>query len=174
MHAALPWQVALALDRPVELTVLAVSGATVADVRDEQASQVPEGSDLVVIDVGSNDVTHLTRAADFRARYIDVLDALPAGTPVVVLGVPDMGSITRLPQPLRFIAGVRGGTLDREVARLARERDLPYVDIAGETGPAFRRDPGRYFAADAYHPNDAGYGLWADAVVPVLRRAVDR
>jgi acyl-CoA thioesterase I len=172
VDGALPRQVATALDRPVDLTVLAVSGATVGDVRADQVDQVPADSDLVVIDIGSNDVTHLTRAGDFRSRYEAVLDRLPEGAAVVLLGVPDMGSPPRLPQPLRFIAGVRGGTLDREVATLARDRGHGYVDIAGETGPAFRDHSGRYFADDGYHPSDAGYGLWADATVPVVQRAL--
>jgi lysophospholipase L1-like esterase len=169
---ALPRQVATALDRPVELTVLAVSGATVSDVRDEQVARVPAGTDLVVVDVGSNDVTHLTRSGDFRDRYEAVLARLPGSAAVVLLGVPDMGSVTRLAQPLRFVAGVRGGTLDRVVAEVARDRDLLYVDIAGETGPSFRADPGRYLAADRYHPSDAGYRLWADATIPLVRRAL--
>ena len=172
VDAALPRQVAAALDRPIELTVLAVSGATVADVRDDQVGRVPAGTDLVVVDVGSNDVVQLTRAGDFRDRYEAVLARLPDTAEAVLLGVPDMGSPTRLPQPLRFIAGVRGGTLDREVAALAGDRGLEYVDIAGRTGPAFRRDPDRYLAADRYHPSDAGYGLWAEATLPAVRRAL--
>lgn len=161
-------RVSAALDRPVDLSVLAESGARVGDVAADQAGRVAPGVDLVVITVGSNDVTHLTRAATFHAAYRRLLDRLPDGAEVVLLGVPDMGSVPRLAQPLRTVAGVRGGTLDAVVADLARDRGLGYVDIAGETGPAFRRHPSRYFAADRYHPDDDGYRLWADAVVPVV------
>lgn len=166
-------RVSARLDRPVDLTVLAVSGARVGGVADEQAPRVAAGVDLVVITVGSNDVTHLTRVGTFRSRYRRLLDRLPDGAQVVLLGVPDMGSVPRLAQPLRAVAGVRGGTLDAEVADLARDRGHGYVDIAGETGPAFRRHPGRYFAADRYHPDDDGYRLWADAVVPVVEEELD-
>jgi lysophospholipase L1-like esterase len=171
--AALPRQVARALDRPVDLTVLAVSGATVADVADHQVGEVPKDAGLVIVVVGSNDVVHLTRVGDFRRRYEEVLDHLPAGVPTVVLGLPDMGAPIRLAQPLRLIAGERAGTLDREVRDLAQQRGLGYVDIAGRTGPRFRREPGRYFAKDLYHPSDEGYALWADAVVPAARRALE-
>jgi lysophospholipase L1-like esterase len=170
--AALPRQVAAALGRPVDLTVLAVSGATVSDVHDQQVGDVPKDADLVVIDVGCNDVTHLTKVGDFRRRYEAVLDRLPDDVATVVLGLPDLGAPLRLAQPLRLIAGERAGTLDREVTDLAQRRGLRYVDIAGRTGPAFRRDPGRFFSADLYHPSDEGYGLWADAVVPAIRRAL--
>ena len=173
--AALPRQVAARLDRPVHLTVRAVSGARVADVRDEQVPELgpaAERADVVVISVGANDVVHLTRRGDFARRYRELLDGLPDDVPLVLLGVPDFGSVTRFAQPLRFIAGVRGGTLDAVISDVARERQAGYVDIAGETGPAFRDDPGRLFAADRYHPSDAGYGLWADAVAPVVEEVV--
>ena len=170
---ALPRQVAARLGRPVDLTVLAVSGHRVADVRDDQVPDVPADTEVVVISVGVNDVVHLTREGDFAGRYREVLDALP-DVPVALLGVPDVGSVTRFAQPLRFIAGVRGGTLDAVIDDLARDRDLGYVDLAGETGPAFRDDPGRYFSADHYHPSDDGYALWADAVVPVVEEELGR
>ena len=83
----------------------------------------------------------------------------------MLLGVPDLGAPTRLPQPLRALAGWRGRALDSDVRHLAAGRHALYVAIAGRTGPAFRRHPDRYFAADHYHPDDAGYQLWADAVV---------
>ena len=47
-------------------------------------------------------------------------------------------------------------------------RGAVYVDIFAHTSSAFRHHPGRYFAKDHYHPNDAGYGLWATAVAPAV------
>ena len=126
--------------------------------------------DLVLISVGANDTIHFTGRGDFRHGYERLVRALPPGVPVVLLGVPDMGAIARFAQPLRAMAGRRGRGLDAEVRRVAAVTGAVYADIAGPTGPAFRRDPRRYFAADDFHPSDAGYGLWADAVLRVLRR----
>ena len=169
--AALPRRVAAGLGRPVDLSVLAVSGATVADLVAEQAPRVAAlRPELVLVSVGANDTTHLTPASGFRRRYERLLASLPQAADVVLLGVPDMGSITRFAQPLRAIAGWRGERLDREVAAVARRAGAAYVDIAGATGPAFRRDPGRYFAADRFHPSEAGYALWAEAVLEVLEQ----
>jgi len=153
------------------LTVLAVSGARAADVLADQVPLVAGSHpDLVLISVGANDTIHLTGAGDFRHRYEQLVRALPPGVPVVLLGVPDMGAIARFAQPLRAMAGRRGRHLDAEVRRVAVDTGAVYADIAGPTGPSFRRDPGRYFAADDFHPSDAGYGLWAEAVLRVLRR----
>lgn len=167
IDAALPRLVAADLGRPVELTVLAVSGDRVADVVDEQVARVAE-ADLVLVSVGANDVTHLTSRDDLRRSYLEVLEGLPDGAAVVLLGVPDFGGVPRLAQPLRAVVAFRGRQLDAVVEGVAADAGAAYVDIAGETGPAFRRDPGRYFAADDYHPSDAGYRLWADAVAEVL------
>ncbi len=167
---ALPRQVAARLGRPVQLTVLAISGAQVEDVVEKQLPRVASlDPDVVVLSVGANDVVHLASKDSFTRRYRRLLDEL-GSTPVIALGVPDMGAAPRFAQPLRAIAGWRGRVLDgrirHEVARRDRTR---YVDIAGRTGPAMRRDPDRYFAPDRYHPNGAGYGLWADAVSDVAR-----
>ena len=162
--------------RPVEVSVLATSGAQVADVRDRQVPRLMEDGaprpDVVFISVGANDTTHLIGTDRFGATYADVLDRLaplmaPAGR-VVLLGVPAMGTIPRFLEPLRTLAGVRGERLDDEVAAHATERGLTYVDIAGETGAAFSESPDTTYAADDYHPSDAGYALWADAVVDAL------
>jgi lysophospholipase L1-like esterase len=168
---ALPSQVADGLAAPsASVTDLAVSGARVADVL---ADQVPKVAglqpDLVLISVGANDTIHLTGRGAFRHTYEELLRALPPGVRVVLLGVPDMGAIPRFAQPLRAVAGWRGRNLDAEVRRVAADAGAIYADIAGPTGPPFRRHPDRYFAADDFHPSDAGYGLWADAVLKVLR-----
>lgn len=169
---ALPVRVSAALDRPVDLTVLARSGATVGDVVERQLPRVAGlDPDVVFVSVGANDVTHLTSRGDFDQRYRRLLAGLPDSADVVLLGVPDMGAIPRLAQPLRAIAGFRGRQLDEVVREVAADTGNAYVDIAGETGPAFRRDPQRFFAADRYHPSGAGYELWADAVLEVVRRS---
>lgn len=163
----LPEQTANLLGRPIRLTNLAHPGDTVADVVRTQLPRLAGLNPTVVfISVGANDSTHLVSRAQFRRDYARMLAGLPSGVQrVVLLGVPDMGAPPRLPQPLRAVAGWRARALDLDVRHLAATTPrATYVDIAGKTGPAFRRDPDRYFAADHFHPNDAGYGLWARAV----------
>lgn len=166
--ATLPRLVSIGLGRKVDLTVLAVSGARVADVvRDQAARAAALDPDIVVVDVGANDVTHLTRRRAFREDYSRLMTFGRAR--VIALGVPDMGAPPRLAQPLRGVTGWWGRRLDRAVRQeVAAQPGVTYVDIAGPTGPRFRSDPDRYFAADGFHPSDAGYRLWADAVLASL------
>ncbi|HET9442366.1 MAG TPA: SGNH/GDSL hydrolase family protein [Acidimicrobiales bacterium] len=156
--------------RGERVVMLARSGATAADVLADQVGQPAVGeADVIYVSLGANDVTHLTGAGAFADRYARLLERLPPGVPVVVLGLPDMGSPPRLLQPLRALAGWRGRRLDRAVQRLAADRPgTVHVGIAAHTGPAFRHRPGRYFSADRYHPGPAGYALWADAVLEAV------
>ncbi len=164
----LPHQVASRLGRPVSLTVLARSGARIEDVVREQLPKVASlRPEVLVVSVGANDAVHLTGAESYSDRWHQLVP--PADAVLVALGIPDMGSPPRLPQPLRALVGWRARRLNRSGApRMASDGLATYVDIAGRTGPAFRRDPDRYFAADRYHPSDAGYRLWADAVLENL------
>ncbi len=84
-----------------------------------------------------------------------------------------MGSPTRLAQPLRAIVGLRSRRLDRESQASAASHDARYVDLFKATTKPFRASPSKYFAADEYHPSDAGYALWADAIAPAVLRAAD-
>ena len=167
---SLPEQAAAALGRPVRLTVLAHSGDRVADVLNRQVPRVAQAHPTVVfVSVGANDVTHLTSRGGFRRDYARMVSRLPGGARLVLLGVPDMGAPPRLPQSLRALAGWRGRSLDDDIRGVAfRTARATYVDIGGRTGPSFRSHPTRYFAPDRFHPNDAGYGLWARAVADVV------
>lgn len=162
-------QVAQRLGRPVDVRVLARSGDRIAQVVADQLPRLPADSEVVFISVGANDATHLSRAGTFSSSYVKLLAGMPARACIVLLGVPDLGSPPRLAQPLRAVAGWKGRSLDRRVRRLARRPGAVYVDIAGATGPSFRRDRS-LFARDSYHPNDEGYRRWAEAVISVLGR----
>lgn len=175
----LPMQVARLLGEPVRLTDLGHSGDRVANVLYDQLPRVAGYRPATVfISIGANDVTHITHRREFRRDYRAVIAGLPADVEtVVILGIPDMGTSPRIPQPLLGIAGWRGRAMGADVRNLAaRTPKAVYVDIAGRTSTSFREDPMRYFASDLYHPNDAGYGLWAKAVADTLseRRSAPR
>jgi lysophospholipase L1-like esterase len=162
---SLPWLVASSRPGPEQLRVLAVSGARAGDVIDDQLPRLADlDPDRIYLSVGNNDAIHLTGKGRFRDQMRTILEALP-DVPVVVLGPGDLGSPTRLAQPLRALAGWSGRRLGRVVEAEARRAGALFVDIGAETGPTIRTDPDRYLAADLYHPSPAGYRLWADAIL---------
>ncbi|HEU5083088.1 MAG TPA: SGNH/GDSL hydrolase family protein [Acidimicrobiales bacterium] len=179
------WRVARDLtDGPVSLTVLGRSGDQVHEVLDHQLPQLADvlrpGRDLVVlVSIGANDVTALTRRPTFQDRYRTMVERIrevleghgAPDAPVVLVGVPALGTAPRLLPPLRQLAGARASQLDDVIADVARDVGAHHVDLAARTGPVFASDPARYFAGDDYHPSSAGHAVWADAVVASIRDA---
>jgi lysophospholipase L1-like esterase len=178
---SMAWRVAEGLtDGPVVLTVLGRSGDQVHEVLDEQLPELPEvlipGADhLVLVSIGANDVTALTRRPTFEGRYLQMVDEIEAvldgaavSARIVLVGIPDIGTAPRLLPPLRQVAGFRAAQLDDEIATVARRRGVHHVELADRTSSTFSSDPDRYFSADEYHPSSDGHGVWADAVLASL------
>lgn len=168
-EGTIPVQVARLLGRPVQILDLAVSGARVKDVLEDQVGPALDAfrPEIVIISVGANDSVHMTPRGTFRDRYRDVVRRLPDAARVVLLGVPDLGSPPRLLQPLRAIAGFRGRQLDQDVGNLAADVGAAYAEI-DTLGPKFRSNDGDFFSADEYHPSDAGYALWSQLVAQAI------
>jgi len=159
--------------RRVHLTGLGVSGARVEDVLAEQAPAVGALSpDLVFVGIGANDTLHLTPLRDVSADMGRVLDLLlESGATVVVAGAPDMRA-EAFWEPLRSITGWRGRRVAEAIEAEARSRGVPVVPLAERTGGFFGADPEEHYSADLFHPGPGGYERWADAIYPVLERAL--
>lgn len=153
---------AAAAHRPVQLHVLSVSGARVADVVNQQLARVAGlAPDMVLLVVGGNDVVHLTRRGAARRDLRSLIRACSAtGASVVVAGVPAMGTTRRVAEPLRSLIRLVEHRLDRVWREETSAADAVRVELARETGPAFAAD-GTLFSGDLFHPSDKGYALWA-------------
>jgi lysophospholipase L1-like esterase len=171
--AALPRVVAAALGRPVRVEVFALAGARVAGALTEQLpllEALASPPEVVVVEVGANDVTHLTGLEEFRGDYERLLAGVIGlgARHVVALGIPAFHTTPRFLQPLRAIVGWRARRLDEQIREAAELAGAAYVDIAGSTAGEFGEEPDLYYAEDDFHPSDAGYRLWADAVLAAL------
>lgn len=149
---------------PVRVVNLSVTGATTAELVQEQlpalrqtladldADGVPLG--LVTLCIGSNDAGSTT-PEQYREDLATVLDALPPGS--YVTDVPDFNGGPRLESAAALAAVAR-----EEVA--ARD-DLVLVELERFTADLSLTD----YAADYFHPSDAGYERYAAA----FRAAID-
>jgi lysophospholipase L1-like esterase len=157
--------------RAVTWRNLAVSGATWGDVREKQlAAAARVRADVVLVSAGANDVTAGRSGGAVREDVAAVVAGLRAGNPgvrVLLTGVPDMGSVPRLPQPLRWLAGERARSLNGAVREVGARLGVRVVPILERTGPVFRRDPG-LFSVDRFHPDARGYGVWNAVIAEAL------
>jgi lysophospholipase L1-like esterase len=154
---------------------LAAGGARGRDVREGQVDAAVEwGPDVAVVSVGANDALRRIRLAGLARDLRVIVERLRAGGATVVLaGVGDVGTAPVLPFPLRALMRERSRMADRVHARVAAAHDgVLKVPVAEETNETFRRRRSDLFCADLFHPNRNGHAVWADAALPVLRRAI--
>ncbi len=162
-------QVAAALgnsfDRPVEVWNFSVSGAIASEVLDQQVPKLeamPFEPDLVIVEVGANDVTQPRRvsAGDYLAAMEQILRRLPAGS-----FVADPPSFARVPYFARrarqFTDAVR--PLISQYGHIL----LPLFDSTKRAGLS----SAKYLAPDFFHPNDRGYVAWAESFIARITEA---
>ncbi len=135
---------------PWRVVNLSRSGARTREVVDVQlpvARELP--FQLLTAVVGGNDALR-SKEPVWRRDAVDLCAALPRGA---------------------VVSTVARGVFERKTRRVnaviraeAAERGLRVADLWEHTGPPYR---GLYF--DGFHPNDAGYRQWTEAVWSALR-----
>lgn len=161
--------------RPVRLRSYAAVGARSEHLAGQVDDALTGGhTDVVVMMIGANDVTHRTKPA-IAVRYLDqqVRRLRTTGAGVVVGTCPDLGTIEPIARPLRWVA--------RRLSRaLAAAQTIAVVEAGGRSvslgdllGPEFARAPHEMFSADRFHPSATGYASAGAAILPALCAAFD-
>ncbi len=161
----------LALRPGSRIDTVAIGGATVADVLRLQVPRLAVARyDIVIVCAGGNDVVHGTPGEQFRRTYRALLSRVAATAPgaaVICCGVPDVSvsPIFSAEQEIVRDAALRDNAAVRE---LAAARGAAFVDLFAVSRAT--RDPAHFLGHDRFHPSDAGYGVLANALTPVLVR----
>jgi lysophospholipase L1-like esterase len=161
------------LERPVDISMLAVPGARVAHVLDEQLPLLDHSTDIVVLCVGANDVAGGTSRRRYAAALDEVLTRL-APIPTVVLTLPDITMADRIGQPLRTLAGARARLFEWTRAEVAAAHaHVSSVDIASRPAGLSRRAGRTMLCADRFHPGPLGYRVWAERIATVCHALLE-
>lgn len=169
---ALPAQLAAALTRNTSgafrWRALGSNGHRLQDVllALQQVQFLDEKPDLIVINVGVNDVSKLTSLTRWQLQLTTLVSEVKQkfAVPLVLLGLPPMHVFPLLPQPLRFALGIRARMLDHSLRRIAGL--LPDVFFVGTDIPMQRE----FMAVDGYHPSAAGVVRWCEGLADEIRR----
>jgi lysophospholipase L1-like esterase len=160
-------------ERPVLLLNVAVVGARSADLVGQVDRVAPDRPDVVVIMIGTNDVTGRVRPVDSVRQLTDAVTRLrELGSEVVVGTCPDLGTIKPVLQPLRHLARMWS-------RQLAAAQTVAVVEAGGRTvslgdilGPEFDARPSELFSPDRFHPSAEGYAAAAAVVLPSVCAAL--
>jgi lysophospholipase L1-like esterase len=155
------------------LVNLCVSGATTSDVLRSQMPRFErERPDLVTVGIGVNDVQRLSRE-QYAANLEEIVARVRATTeaPLVLTNIPDIACAPGVPAFMREDARARIRLFNEVIQDAAARLALRVVDVYTPSAELLPARPD-YFCADGFHPSDAGYEFWADAMWPVVREAV--
>nr|WP_212763262.1 SGNH/GDSL hydrolase family protein [Gordonia araii] len=129
--------------------------------------------DVAVILIGANDVTAVNRVRSSARRLGQAVQLLvDAGAKVVVGTCPDLGVVTAIPQPLRWVIrqySLRLAAAQRSAVASHGGRPVPLADVLAKE---FLARPEHMFSPDNYHPSAAGYALAASILLPEVLDAV--
>jgi lysophospholipase L1-like esterase len=160
----------------VSLHALGVSGSRLADVVGKQLAQV-DGlePDIVLVCVGTNDVTHGTRLREARRQLRMLVDGLAEVAPdakVIVSGLPPAETATAFHRPLRDLIGLRALLFTRLYRAELAPHGISVFDIAKLTRSAFHGKR-EMFSADRFHPSSAGYAFLGTIYGRAVREALE-
>ncbi len=148
-----------------------INGLRVSGLQEQFPTFPPNSFDLVVLQIGANDIVNGTRLEDFSASLSAVFShATAIGKHVIALHSGNIGLAPIFQWPLNLL--MRKRTLAvRELYRdIAAQHGVLYVDLFHEaTDDPFKGEG--FYAADNFHPTEKGYGVWYGDVREVMRRA---
>lgn len=157
---------------PVRLVNLGVPGATAEDLRKGQLSRaLGEGPALVTICIGLNDLAKGRALRDF-ARDLEIVADFVAKTKATVV-VSELPDVSRSPSGAGSPPSLarRLAAYNATIRRIAERHGFAVADFEAASRRAFAGRP-ELFAKDGFHPSARGYELWADALYPVVERAL--
>lgn len=148
------------MQRPVHWRACGKNGITVREAMAVVMPDIPENPvDIALVAFGVNDTTAFRPVSSWREDMCSLLDMLAHRCrPKVVMlsGVPPMAHFPALPQPLRWVMGLKAEALDRAAQEIATERVQTFhVPIALDTKDR------AMMASDGYHPSAKGCTAWA-------------
>lgn len=123
---------------------------------------VPEKSfDLVLLQIGANDILQGTPMDQFTARLEDLfVTSSRAGEQVLALHSGNIGLAPFFPWPFTHIMRSRTLLYREEYRRIATEQGITYVDLFQEKVNDPFGGNRAYYAKDLLHLSEEGYGQW--------------
>lgn len=134
-------------------------------------SYPPKSFDLIVLQIGANDIMRGTPEKEFEASLGALFDkATAAGTHVVALHSGNIGLAPMFHWPVSRILTARTLRYREIYRRVATEKGVAYVDLfADEEDDVMSKDIAKYYAADLLHLTADGYGTWYDAIRKAMK-----
>ena len=139
---------------------VAKSGAKTIDLAGQLSSAPKEKYDLVLVQIGVNDVIYMHSLSKAQKNLESVIESLRRrSNRILVLTAGHIEDAPIFPWPLNTILYRRTINLRQRFIASTASRGAIYVDIYPHPN-SFHAEPAKYFAADGFHLTAEGYGFW--------------
>lgn len=156
-----------------KLTNVCVSGATTDDVlRSQVEPALRARPTLITLGIGINDVGRGMSVETFARNYEAIIKRLKAANvPIVITNIPDVSLAPVVPPGARPEATRRITLFNERISEIASRYGVLLVDAFRATRETIPSRP-EFFSDDGFHPSDAGYEYWAEAMWPTVKKAI--
>ncbi len=139
----------------------AYSGALIDDIPAELAKAKRAEYDLILVQVGANDIIRFHDANNSAALLADELKMLPKHSKLVVIVAGNVGGASAIPWFLKAYYTNLTVQYHSSFAKAIAAIGGNYVDLFTDphVDPIVLQ-PKKYLAADGFHPSSLGYMLW--------------
>ena len=149
------------------------NGKRIHELLTELRNQNFESYDLVVIQIGANDIMKFTSMKNIENDLTEILRrATQFGRHVVILHSGNVGIAPIFQWPFDVILAERSKRVRAIYIRQAKKFGAVYVDLFSERKTdLFLTDIKRYYAGDFLHPSGDGYRYWYERIRESLKQA---
>ncbi len=139
-----------------------VNGAKTRELIERLKKLSDRHFDLIMIHIGGNDVVRFTERKELKHDIDSVLRlAKQLADKVVLVSTGNVGTAKLLPYGTRWLFTWRTRQVREILKSAAVKQGVSYADLFREhANDPFALEPRKYYAADFFHPSDAGYLDW--------------
>ncbi len=146
----------------IEVINLARNGAKAKDALIQLESVRSAPFDIVLVQVGGNDILGFTDLEELRGTTLRLLSkARETGKAVLFMSTGNVGLAPAFFPPVSWLYTARTRQARAIFMDAAKTSGVRYVDLFREKGDElFLSDPDRYYTPDYLHPGSEGYRIW--------------
>lgn len=155
-----------------DITNLGVSGDKLSELLSILKSLEQRHFDLIVLQIGSNDITHFTSSEKIRneiGQILAICDKLSYKTILLTSG--NIGNAHVFHWPLTWLFTAR--TLQLRsifMEESAKHPQVSYIDLyTDRENDPFEKDIKKYYAPDLFHLTGEGYGVWYEHIQKAIK-----
>lgn len=148
----------------------AISGATTRDIAAQFSLAKKDKYDLVLLQVGANDVIRFSNLETLRKDISQVLgDVSSVSNRVVLLTAGKVGNAPFFPRPFAWLWTKRAALVREHFITAAHEHGAAYVDLF-VLDDGFDVEPEKFYARDGLHLSGEGYAFWYAEVMKAIEK----